>query len=67
MVHFPPVGPSGEPTEASRMLEDAGVEICVFGHLHGPDISWEDREIRGVHYFLVSCDKIDFTPRLVAE
>ena len=64
-VHFPPVGPTGEPTDASRMLENAGVEVCVFGHLHGPDIAWKDQVIRGIRYILVSCDHIDFMPRLV--
>jgi predicted phosphohydrolase len=67
MVHFPPVGQSGEPTEASRMLEDAGVEACVFGHLHGGEIPWKDQVIRGIRYFLVSCDQIGFAPRLVLE
>ena len=67
MVHFPPVGPSGESTGASRMLEDAGVETCVFGHLHGADIGWKDQIIRGIRYVLVSCDQINFTPRLVVE
>ncbi len=67
MVHFPPVGPSGEPTEASRMLEEAGVELCVFGHLHGAEIGWKDQVIRGIRYVLVSCDQIDFTPRLILD
>jgi predicted phosphohydrolase len=67
MVHFPPVGPSGESTDASRMLEEAGVELCVFGHLHGPDIDWKDQIIGGIRYVLVSCDQINFTPRLIAD
>lgn len=65
MVHFPPIGSSGEPTEASRMMEDAGVEACVFGHLHGANMPWKDQVIRGIRYLLVSCDHIDFGPRPV--
>jgi predicted phosphohydrolase len=67
MVHFPPVGPAGEPTDASGIMEGAGVKVCVFGHLHGAGIGWEDRVIRGVRYQLVSCDQVGFAPRLVME
>ncbi len=67
VVHFPPVGCGGEPTEAARALENAHVELCVFGHLHGPGVPWTDSTFRGIRYLLVSCDVVDFTPRLVLE
>jgi predicted phosphohydrolase len=67
LVHFPPVGCGGEPTEAVRALEGAEVEVCVFGHMHGPDVPWTDNTFRGIRYLLVSCDVVDFTPRLVLE
>jgi hypothetical protein len=68
MTHFPAVLPRGVATAASEILEGAGTEACVYGHLHGPDIH---RAFRGAHggvrYVFAACDAIDFTPVLVAE
>jgi predicted phosphohydrolase len=68
MTHFPAVLPRGVATAASDILEAAGVEACVYGHLHGPDVH---RAFRGPHggvrYVFAACDAIDFTPVLVAE
>lgn len=69
MMHYPPVGPGGEPSEFSRILSATpGVRLCVYGHLHGP--AAHDRAFNGVldgvEYRLVSCDYLDFTPVRIA-
>lgn len=69
MMHFPPLMRDGEPTGFSELLENYGVSICLYGHLHGAP-AWEvgfTGEKNGVRYALVSADCLDFTPALVAE
>ncbi|HEX6972084.1 MAG TPA: metallophosphoesterase [Limnochordia bacterium] len=66
MLHYPPL-PIGNPangSELSEVLEQAGVRVCVYGHLH--DEAQQRRAFngvwRGVMYRLVACDAIDFAP-----
>ncbi|HSX04497.1 MAG TPA: metallophosphoesterase [Rhabdochlamydiaceae bacterium] len=63
MTHYPPIGADLRPSRASKILEDAGIEICVFGHLHNVrkgELPFG--EARGVRYIFASCDYIDFNP-----
>ncbi len=70
MVHFPPLGPDLSETAATRIIKAYGVTHCVFGHLHQivPD---QNHDLFGIHngitYSLVSCDYLDFAPRLIIE
>jgi predicted phosphohydrolase len=70
MVHFPPLSNDLKETRAARMLEEAGIHHCVFGHLHnvlpGPGRSFYGCR-KGVVYHLTSCDYLDFVPDLVGE
>jgi predicted phosphohydrolase len=64
MTHYPPIGPAGQETEASRLLEKYRVDICVFGHLHNvkPGLQLFGK-YRGVNYYLTACDYLeDFKP-----
>jgi predicted phosphohydrolase len=68
MMHYPPVV-NGRGTMFSDLLSDAGVRLCVYGHLHGEE-SWQgemDMELGGVSYRLVSADYLGFEPRLLAD
>ena len=59
ITHYPPFNNKIEPSEYTRMLEEYGVNIVVFGHLHGyvnPKMLYN--EINGVKYFLTSCDAV---------
>ena len=59
MMHYPPL--SAEAPGFSDILEDYGVEDCVYGHLHGHSIFGGVRGLRGsVRYHQVSCDGLDF-------
>lgn len=63
MTHYPPIGPAGTSSRASRLLEKYGVEICVFGHLHSVRKSSPlMRELNGVRYFLTAADYLEFKP-----
>ncbi len=63
MIHYPPVGLSLEATKASRLLENYGVQACVFGHLHSlKNQSARFGEARGVNYIFCAADYVDFKP-----
>lgn len=69
MLHYPPLLVR-EPrdSEFTRMLEEAGVTLCVYGHMH---LSHGNRVFRGTHkgvaYEVVSCDFTRFAPRLLLD
>lgn len=68
MTHYPPIGADLKPSKASKILEDAGIQTCVFGHLHNVRKgTLPFGEARGVRYVFTSCDYIDFTPVKIYE
>lgn len=68
MLHYPPSQRSGAPTGFTQLLEAYGVQLCVYGHLHGEAARGALRGVhRGVRYDLVACDAIGFAPKLLAE
>ena len=69
-VHYPPLGLDLAPSRASAILEAAGVDHCVFGHLHGLAPRAEQPLFgtrNGVAYHLASCDYLDFVPLEIAR
>lgn len=59
ITHYPPFNNKVEPSEYTRLIEENGVSIVVFGHLHGyvnPSMLYN--EINGVKYYLTSCDAV---------
>jgi len=67
MFHFPPRDEAGD-TRFTEMIAEAGVGLCIYGHLHGgtADAAFEG-ESGGVQYRCVSADHINFTPALLLE
>lgn len=64
MLHYPP----GVNTAFAKCLQEAQVETCVFGHLHGGAfMSAAQGDVFGVNYRLVSCDYLKFMPQLISE
>jgi len=67
MTHYPPISADLKPSRASEILEEFGVQICVFGHLHNlkeePELFGE---VRGVRYICTSADYIHFIPVQIA-
>ena len=67
MLHYPPIYEGSIETGFVPLLRDAGVEACLYGHLHGPDHVYAVRGLRdGITYHFVAADAIDFTPVRVA-
>lgn len=69
MLHYPPLFGYRRNSDFTRLMEEAQVDICVFGHLHGsPEISPGRSQavlqgpVGNIEYYLVSCDMVDFRP-----
>jgi hypothetical protein len=65
LVHFPPIGAVGESTILSATLDEFGVDVCVFGHLHPRQpgiLDCFERVVGRTRYVLTSCDTIGFAP-----
>ena len=63
MTHYPPIGADLKPSRASQILEQHGIQVCVFGHLHNIKSGIPlFGERNGVRYLLTSCDYIRFQP-----
>lgn len=63
MLHYPPLFPYKLESEFTQLLESHHIDICVYGHLHSNSGHKPFRRVQnGVHYFLVSCDMLDFEP-----
>lgn len=68
MLHYPPFNENRAPSGFTEQLERAGVELVVYGHLHGRSCRGGFEGIRnGVEYKLVSADHIEFKPKLILE
>ncbi len=66
MTHYPPIGLDLKDSQVSRLLEQFGVEICVFGHLHNVRAGEAPfGEKNGVRYLLTACDYLNFVPTLL--
>ncbi len=62
--HYPPFDRFGHPGPVVARLEAAGVDACVYGHLHqqGQWASAVQGLVRGVRYHCVAADAIGFRP-----
>ncbi len=59
MMHYPPCNFKREESEFTKLLEQAQVTSVVFGHLHGYKRRETHFELRGIDYYLTSCDMVD--------
>ncbi len=62
MTHYPPISADLKDSTVSKMLENAHVNCCVFGHLHSVrqgQTLFGTKE--GIEYHLTSCDWLNFT------
>jgi predicted phosphohydrolase len=66
MLHYPPLYPGPRETGFVPLLREAGVEVCVYGHLHGPNHRYAvTGEHGGIRYILVAADAVGFTPQRI--
>jgi predicted phosphohydrolase len=67
-LHYPPFYPSAGRSPYVDLLEEAGVSLCVYGHLHGsagrsgPHGIWN-----GIDYVLTAADYVGFRPVRIAH
>lgn len=67
MLHYPPCSYLGEATLFTELLAEYGVQLCVYGHLHGPAHRFAVEGVHnGVEYRCVSADYIQFRPAHLA-
>ena len=66
MTHYPPLLKDTPSTAFTELLEAYGVSLCCYGHLHDTGIANAYRgSLHEIPYHLVSCDAINFTPKLL--
>ncbi|MBQ3181165.1 MAG: metallophosphoesterase, partial [Clostridia bacterium] len=64
MLHYPP----GTDTEFAKILKEASVDYCIYGHLHGGTYGAVTKgNVGGVEYRLTSCDYLKFAPIEITE
>jgi uncharacterized protein len=63
MLHYPPVGDQDGTTGFTEIIDEAGAEMVIYGHLHGPSVMNAFEGYRnGVKYIFTSSDFINFNP-----
>ena len=69
MLHYPPTNDKFEPSQFTELITNYGVEVVVYGHLHGPEGfgAGIEGQHNGISYHLVSCDFLDFKLLKIAE
>lgn len=72
LTHYPPLGEDGAPTAITELINGYGIDLCVFGHVHGPAPAGrarpgEDVVIDGTRYVLASSDILGHEPKLLCE
>ena len=68
LLHYPPFDEKGAANQLAQLLKEYPVSHVVFGHLHGASLNCvTEGYIDGINYHLVSCDYLDFDPKLIIE
>ncbi len=60
VLHYPPFNMNSEKTEMNRVIEEAGIKMCYFGHIHNNFDKIPQGLIDGVTYRMISADYVDF-------
>lgn len=62
-LHFPPFGRDCRPTLFTSLLEEFGVDRCIFGHIHGGSgLDYPSGPPGPVSYSLAAADFLSFKP-----
>ena len=63
MIHYPPVTAKKDFTEFAEMMAEGGIDICVYGHLHGKAHKKAlEGDFGGMKLICASADYVDFKP-----
>jgi predicted phosphohydrolase len=68
-LHYPPMNPAHESSKFTELVDEAGADVCVHGHLHGAEsIATAFEGTRGkTRYHCVSADAVAMRPRCILE
>lgn len=68
IIHYPPFNIDNSPNEFVDIMKDHGVDICIYGHLHGEGHKYViEGNISGIDFHCVACDFIDFKLKKILE
>jgi hypothetical protein len=68
VLHYPPFYPSQGPTPFVDLMQSASVDLCVYGHIHGPQAGSGPRgTVDGITYAPVAADYLEFKPALLVR
>ena len=63
MLHYPPIYEGIGETDFVPLMKAAGVDVCLYGHLHGRDHKFAVQGERdGIRYQFVAADFLQFRP-----
>ena len=63
MIHYPPVTAKQDFTEFAEMIAEGGIDICVYGHLHGKAHKKVfEGDFEGTEFICASADYVGFKP-----
>jgi len=64
MLHYPPLTSENQTTDFTTLIEDAKIDICVYGHLHGNAhrFIYKDELHGGTKYVCAAADYLKFCP-----
>lgn len=64
MIHYPPMTRDIKRSELTDIMEEGGIDICVYGHLHGMAHRFVNSEGTGskTEYICTSSDYLKFAP-----
>ena len=63
MIHYPPVTAKCDFTEFAHMMAEGGIDICVYGHLHGRSHKKAlEGDFEGMRLICASADYTGFKP-----
>ena len=67
-LHYPPLYQGYECPEILEVLKKYPVELCCYGHLHGPVIRRRlEGEWNGTAFSLISADHLEFVPKKICD
>jgi predicted phosphohydrolase len=66
-IHYPPFVNFTRPGPFSELIEGAGTDLCVYGHLHEEDESGFEGSRAGVSYRIVSAPRLGMWPLRLGE
>lgn len=69
LFHYPPIPPGRTHSRFTPLIEAAGAVWCIYGHLHGKEVSAAKVEgtWNNVVYRCTSCDQVGFTPLRILD